>query len=29
MELPKYQETSIPILETLKSVESMACRELA
>ncbi|MCC5939971.1 MAG: restriction endonuclease [Balneolaceae bacterium] len=29
MELPKYHETFIPILETLNSVESMKSRELA
>lgn len=29
MELPKYHETFMPILETLKSIESMSSRELA
>lgn len=29
MELPKYHETFIPILETLRSIESISSRELA
>ena len=29
MELPKYHETFIPVLETLKNVDSLNSRELA
>ena len=29
MELPKYHETFMPILETLSTIESISSRELA
>ena len=29
MELPKYHETFLPVLETLNSIESISSRELA